>query len=166
MFTFTCCVYLSKLTLWIVLGLRDKFCGAFTFLPTKTSVCVAWVFIAFLFCFSIECISKDCWFIGCIKCGCERVCCNCGLCKIVCICIVARWWGGGCWVIVIVGFFPPINLSWLRAFNIWFPCLIPIASSNDASVRDRAKLTCFVLNWGNRENNSLRFNRNVFDKLL
>lgn len=48
-------------------------------------------------------------------------------------------------MIVIVGFFPPINLSWLRAFNIRFPGRIPMASSNDASVSERAKLTCFVL---------------------
>lgn len=98
----------------------------------------------------MQCISKDCWFIGCIRCGCERVCCNCGFCKIVCICICiigicCICCGGGCWVIVIVGFLPPINLSWLRAFSIRFPCRIPMASSNDASVRERAKLTCFVL---------------------
>lgn len=48
-------------------------------------------------------------------------------------------------MIVSVGFFPPINLSWLLAFSIRFPGLIPIASSNEASVKERAKLTCFVL---------------------
>lgn len=46
---------------------------------------------------------------------------------------------------VSVGFFPPINLSWLLALIILLPGLDPIASSNDASVSDRAKLTCFVL---------------------
>lgn len=48
-------------------------------------------------------------------------------------------------MIVMVDFFPPINLSWLRALSIRFPGLIPMASSNDASVRERAKLTCLVL---------------------
>lgn len=48
-------------------------------------------------------------------------------------------------MIVIVGFFPPINLSWLRAFSIRFPGRPPMASSNEASVNERAKLTCLVL---------------------
>lgn len=51
-------------------------------------------------------------------------------------------------MIVIVGFFPPINLSWLRALSIRFPGLIPMASSNEASVSERAKLTCLVLSKG------------------
>lgn len=141
-----------SLTLCTVLGLNDKVFGVFGFLPRHTSVCVACVFITLRFCFStLLWLSKDCWFIGCIICGCDRVCCNCGFCKIVCICIIGIWcnWGG-CWVMVIVGFFPPINLSWLRALSIRLPGLIPIASSNEASVKERAKLTCFVLFMGEK----------------
>lgn len=136
-----------RLTLWTVLGLSDKGLGAFgLFLPWHTSVWVAWVFITFLFCFSTLWASKNCWFIDCIMGGCESVCCNCGFCKIVCICIIGICCRcGGCWVIVNVGFFPPINLSWLRALSIRLPGLTPMASSNDASVKERAKLTCLVL---------------------
>lgn len=134
-------------TLWTVLGLSDKVLGAFgVFFPRHTSVWVAWVFITFLFCFSMLWVSKDCWFIDCIMGGCERVCCSCGFCKIVGICIIVICCRcGGCWVIVNVGFFPPINLSWLRALSNRFPGLIPMASSNEASVKERAKLTCLVL---------------------
>lgn len=95
------------------------------------------------------CASKDCWLIGCIDSGgWENVWCNGGFCKIVCIWIICGICcsGGGCWVMVSVGFFPPINLSWLRALYMRVLLFrIPIASSNDASVRERAKLTCLVL---------------------
>lgn len=137
-----------QLTLCCVLGLSDKVFGEFGFLARHTSVCVACVFITLRFCFSMLCASKD-WFIGCIDSGgCENVWWSGGFCKIVCIWIICGICcsGGGCWVIVSVGFLPPINLSWLLALYIRvLPFRIPIASSNDARVRERAKLTCLVL---------------------
>lgn len=72
-------------------------------------------------------------------------------------------------MIVSVGFFPPINLSWLRALYIRvLPFRIPIASSNDASVRERAKLTCLVL-WKikrklREEGSSINSSRVAFEK--
>lgn len=126
-----------QLTRWIVLGLSDKWCVV-GFGPRSTSVCVAWVFIRFLFSFSII-ITSCCW----VWCWCCWICCCC--IRNCCGCWIDADWTNGWWLSIIVGFLPPINLSWLLAFAMRLIGRIPIASSKDVSVKERAKLTCFVL---------------------
>lgn len=139
-------------------GLIDMLLENENFRTEWQSVCVACVFLTFLFNFSIKSLSDFNFEInGKSSLSCDR----CLVCKLY-------WWpwcSWWCckWSIVCRTFLPPIKRSWLLVVFNRDTERSTDKSSNDVSVCERAKLTCFVLQ---KIEAILSFNYNYLENLI